>query len=104
MRHSRVHRLWSAALLLQAVPLALASGFARGIERATVVVEPRDVDEAYDYVIVGGGTAGLTVADRLTEDPDTTVLVIEYGELSEYIPTWRRLWIQDAEVVPSLML
>ncbi len=63
--------------------MALASGFARGIEKATVVVEPRDVDETYDYVIIGGGTAGLTVADRLTEDANTTVLVIEYGELSK---------------------
>lgn len=34
---------------------------------------------AYDYVIVGGGTSGLTVADRLTEDGNTTVLVLEAG-------------------------
>ncbi|KAL2357375.1 glucose-methanol-choline oxidoreductase, partial [Cryomyces antarcticus] len=33
----------------------------------------------YDYVVVGGGTSGLTVADRLTEDPKTTVVVVEYG-------------------------
>ncbi|KAI6753840.1 hypothetical protein HG530_013016 [Fusarium avenaceum] len=34
---------------------------------------------AYDYVIVGGGTSGLTVADRLTEDGNKTVLVLEAG-------------------------
>ncbi|RYP84087.1 hypothetical protein DL770_005259 [Monosporascus sp. CRB-9-2] len=36
---------------------------------------------SYDYVIVGGGTAGLTVADRLTEDGKHTILVIENGPL-----------------------
>ncbi|KAJ0387427.1 hypothetical protein COL922a_002247 [Colletotrichum nupharicola] len=35
---------------------------------------------AYDYVIVGGGLSGLVVANRLTEDPDVSVLVVEYGE------------------------
>ncbi|KAJ5199647.1 Glucose-methanol-choline oxidoreductase [Penicillium cf. griseofulvum] len=33
----------------------------------------------YDYVIVGGGTSGLVVANRLSEQKDTTVLVIEAG-------------------------
>lgn len=33
----------------------------------------------YDYVIVGGGTAGLCVAARLTENPDVKVGVIEAG-------------------------
>ncbi|THU93690.1 alcohol oxidase [Dendrothele bispora CBS 962.96] len=32
-----------------------------------------------DYVIVGGGTAGLTLAARLTENSDVVVLVIEAG-------------------------
>jgi len=27
-----------------------------------------DVAQEYDYIIIGGGTAGLTVADRLSED------------------------------------
>lgn len=37
--------------------------------RATVVDPASDLKDRYDYVVVGGGTSGLTVANRLTEDP-----------------------------------
>ena len=30
----------------------------------------------YDYVIVGGGVTGLIVANRLTEDKSSTLLVV----------------------------
>lgn len=33
----------------------------------------------FDYVVVGGGTSGLVVAERLTENPNTSVLVLEAG-------------------------
>jgi choline dehydrogenase len=37
------------------------------------------LDDTFDYVIVGGGSAGCALAARLTEDPNNTVLVLEAG-------------------------
>lgn len=40
---------------------------------------------SFDYVIVGGGTAGLTLANRLSENPFVTVAVVEAGTHIEQV-------------------
>ncbi|KAM7215341.1 hypothetical protein V8F06_009298 [Rhypophila decipiens] len=46
------------------------------------VQRSRDLRKSYDFIVVGGGTAGLALADRLTESKKQTVLVVEYGQFA----------------------
>ncbi|MCD4523644.1 choline dehydrogenase [Nocardioides sp. cx-173] len=70
-------------------------------------------EERYDYVIVGGGSAGAAIAHRLSADPATSVLVLEAGRRDYQadpfinmpaalpIPIGNRLWDWKYETDPE---
>ncbi|WFD20186.1 hypothetical protein MCAP1_002430 [Malassezia caprae] len=56
------------------------SHFKRELYKRGISSKPSDLnDKTFDYVIVGGGQAGLVVASRLTENSNIKVAVIEAG-------------------------
>jgi choline dehydrogenase-like flavoprotein len=51
----------------------------------------------YDYVVVGGGSAGCVVASRLSEDPGVSVCLLEAGNAGDN-------WIVNTPIATALML
>ena len=51
----------------------------------------------FDYVIIGGGSAGCVVASRLSEDPRINVCLLEAGNAGNN-------WIVNTPIATSLML
>lgn len=66
------------------------------------------VSATFDYVVVGAGTGGLAIANRLAADGTTTVAVIEAGTLYEVAdpiasaPAGDTIGIGSKEVVPTV--
>lgn len=67
------------------------------------------IEQAFDYIVVGGGTGGLTLAKRLAEDRSVTVAVIEAGTVYEVAdpvlleaPGGDATFVGTAESIPTV--
>lgn len=84
------------------VVLLGAIGLASAAPRAHLKRQTTQLRESYDFVVIGGGTAGLTVADRISEplsdskpslsrprrqhaNPEENILVVEYGAVESTV-------------------
>src|SRR4051812_35947377 len=46
---------------------------------------------AFDYIVIGAGAAGCVIANRLSADPDTSVLLLEAGGSDAFFTNTRFL-------------
>ena len=60
---------------------------------------PQDFDVEFDVVVAGGGSAGCVLATRLTENPSTTLCLIEAGG-RDYNP-WIHIPLGFGKLVPN---
>ena len=101
--------IYSEFLPIQLITVSIISLQKESIHQSINNAAP--LQNIYDYIVVGAGSAGAAVAYRLTEDPNINVLLLEAGPPNTVvsdppalaIPLWREypLFDWDYKTVPQ---
>ncbi|XP_061474206.1 choline dehydrogenase, mitochondrial isoform X2 [Rhineura floridana] len=89
---SQMHRIGTLLIKKHVLKNSEAFGVQKvNTARALSQVSSKNV-ESFSYVIVGAGSAGCVLANRLTEDPDSTVKLLEAGPKDTILDSKLLLW------------
>lgn len=67
------------------------------LEKHNSLINSDPIKSSYDYIIVGAGSAGAVVANRLSEDGNNSVLLIEAGGPQNMLSDIPMMWLTNLQ-------